>query len=324
MKKAFLLAVFAYGLAVPAFAQIEPRMAGDWQTAATDTEPAKSWHLGADGRYQTVVDGKVVDSGRMTARDGSWKMQSDRGQTLTGTFSLLGGKLQMGGDLAGSWSHGAPSSIPMSSKPLPTSNGTYKTPNYSTPLTKAPTYTTPSYSTPATSGAAAGISDVPASPPYAPGHEARNLPGYSPEAHASAESQKEYNRARNEEWRNRPAPPGVKDATAEEYEAYRKSGTLDFSKSTTVDKNGHRIYTVEDQLRDHPQTVYRVNANDIMRNAARNSSGRGAAYENGTFEHNDALQQTNRGMAPGWRPVPRGGYIPVMKDNKARSFWRGF
>lgn len=70
--------------------------------------------------------------------------------------------------------------------------------------------------------------------------------------------------------------------------------------------------------RNHPKPVSNpyINAADANRNSRNGDLS--------SFEQNAAAQWQQRGQAPGYQRVPQGGYIPVMKDGKARSFWRGF
>lgn len=57
-----------------------------------------------------------------------------------------------------------------------------------------------------------------------------------------------------------------------------------------------------------------VNASDM------NRAGSGMPA-NQTTEHWEQVQWQNKPASPGWQTVPRGGYIPVMKDGKARRYW---
>lgn len=111
MKRTVLLAGFLLVSHQVALAQVEPRIAGDWRD-----DQGRTWHIGSDGRFQASANGQVVESGRITANEGCLKMQSDSGRTEEGRFSVIGGKLQLhGGNLSGSWTKG-PASMSSSSQ----------------------------------------------------------------------------------------------------------------------------------------------------------------------------------------------------------------
>jgi len=102
-----LAATFLIGSA--AFAQVEPRMAGDWRSGE------ESLHIGGDGRYQKSLNGQVTESGAISANNGNWTLKSDTGRSDSGSFSFLSGNLTMHGGMSGSWSPS--SSHPPGSQP---------------------------------------------------------------------------------------------------------------------------------------------------------------------------------------------------------------
>ncbi|MCA9802808.1 MAG: hypothetical protein KC777_12625 [Cyanobacteria bacterium HKST-UBA02] len=241
--------------ALAASAQLEPRLAGDWQAGD------RTWHLEQSGRYKCIQGGSIVETGKITALDRNFNLRSDSGRTASGSFSVIGGDLKFhGGDL-GSWSRAT--SAPVVYKDVS---------NYS----HAPNYShTPSYSPPASAAPpVVPVTSSPVTPPpsnmtysHTFGHQGENsLPGYTPAA--------------------APAPAAAAQTPVAAPVQSRAASVVDKVKQFT---------------------------------------GQYAGGKNGdTFAKWDAVQKINRPATPGWRPNPRGGYIPVMKDGKARSFWRGY
>lgn len=89
---------------VPAWAQVEPRFVGDWQLEPTPDQPARTLHIDSSGRYQSMSNGRVIESGTLTASDGNWKLKSDSGQTDSGRFTVISGELRLhSGSLQGWW-----------------------------------------------------------------------------------------------------------------------------------------------------------------------------------------------------------------------------
>lgn len=123
MKKTLAIAAILL-VCGPAGAQVEPRVAGDWQLVGDGQ--AKSLHLGRDGKYHITSNGQVVDCGSVSVKDGNVNLRSDSGKQDQGRFSIIGGELKMyGGGLDGSWRRsgatststksGSTSSLPLSS-----------------------------------------------------------------------------------------------------------------------------------------------------------------------------------------------------------------
>ena len=68
------------------------------------------------------------------------------------------------------------------------------------------------------------------------------------------------------------------------------------------------------------KTILQNDANACAVAEWKYGAGKGMPY-NQTTEHWEQVQWQNRPASPGWQTVPRGGYIPVMKDGKARRYW---
>ncbi|MGD9682223.1 MAG: hypothetical protein AB7W16_13640 [Candidatus Obscuribacterales bacterium] len=173
MRKAVIPAVVlvsvALSNALSASAQVEPRLAGDWQTGD------RTWHLEQSGRYKCVQGGSVVETGHICARDRNFSLKSDSGRTSSGSFSVIGGDLQFHGGDMGSWSRAA--SAPVAYQDVSNSRSPSFSPPASPapPVVPAPVRTAPSLSAP--------VTPPPSNMTYSHsfGHQGQNsLPGYAP------------------------------------------------------------------------------------------------------------------------------------------------
>lgn len=79
--------VFANSMA--ASAQVEPRLAGEWQLEPGPDQETRTLHVDGSGKYQTVSNGQVLDSGTITLYDGTWKLKANSGYSDTGRFSVV-------------------------------------------------------------------------------------------------------------------------------------------------------------------------------------------------------------------------------------------
>lgn len=320
-----LAATFLIGSA--AFAQVEPRVAGDWRCGE------ESLHIGADGRYQKSTNGQVTESGMISANNGSWTLKSDTGRTDVGSFSFLAGKLTMHGSISGSWtpltshpavtqaspSHSFSTPIHTTNSAAPSNTAKFNSPpsakNYNSPVAEHQDYNPPQstqpYTPPSNYWSSQPISTSPdpqvrTAPPsfsnsqplpafpnarpfkplmYVPGAPTYP-PGYKPLVGP------------------RPAsvnPPG-----------WRPPADHPNDRGPNQDSNGNWVE------RNHPKP------GSAQYTYAADAKPNGRPGDLSSFEQNAAAQWQQRGQSPGYQRVPQGGYIPVMKDNKARSFWRGF
>jgi len=265
MRIGLSLVLLMATIACPAVAQVEPRVAGDWQLPSSAGEPSKLLHIESDGRYRSFVNGQCVDTGMFTANNSNWSLKSDSGKSESGSFSMLGGNLKLhGGPFSGSWakSSGAPSHM------------------ISTPTSPASSYSS--------SSRAPAVAPASSSQPwYAPSGSAQIAkPEVQPSSDTVPKSQTYSSMFRNGQ---RPELPGY---------------------------NAPQPQAVQSTYSAAADAAYEAQRGSI------NSMGkrRVTPFD---FDKWSAVQQMNRGRQ-GPQVVPRGGYIPVMKDNKARRFFQGF
>ena len=116
MKHPLSLLIALCAGTLPCFAQVEPRLAGDWH----ESSPAGhfSMNISTNGRYTRQHNGQT-ESGKITAHDGNWQLQSDSGKVESGRFSMLGGNLKFsGGSMPSALSKGGGSHSPMYTPPV--------------------------------------------------------------------------------------------------------------------------------------------------------------------------------------------------------------
>lgn len=271
-----LVTLFAFSHA--ALAQVEPRMVGEWHSG----ESNQSLSVQPNGRYQSKVNGNVVDSGKITGTNGNWKLQSDSGRTDQGTFSFISGKMYLHGGLSGSWSHSASTqtqaAMPASEPP----NLPHNSQTYSSTFGHGQNNELPGYASKPREEAS-----IPATPDAAlpPQKAKKGLFSGAGNFAKTAASQ----------WLNPPENRGTASNSATNFN-HGPRGDYVSPYWKNVNPGGH------------------VNASDI------NKVGSGMPA-NQTTEHWEQVQWQNRPASPGWQTVPRGGYIPVMKDGKARKYW---
>jgi hypothetical protein len=92
---ALMLFTLSISSAPPSSAQMDSHLVGKWNAFAG---PGTVFEVDPDGRYRTTVNGKVVESGQMTAADGTWSLKSDGGRVDHGKFTTDGGGLQLQGE----------------------------------------------------------------------------------------------------------------------------------------------------------------------------------------------------------------------------------
>lgn len=335
MKKILSLAplIFLFANANLVNAQVEPRMAGEWHS----TDSAQSLHIQPDGRYQTKANGQIVDSGKLTGTNGAWKLKSDSGRSDNGTFSFISGNMHLHGGMSGAWSRSA------SGAQNKTSSGYSAASHQAVPSTQMPVYT-PNYTPSQPPTSIESVNPPQNSQSYTStfGHGNRPpLPGYSSKnggeqapptatetapSNATAPPKKRWGKTISE-YAN-----GIGSAAASQFlgtspqmngggaqnpsysggtqnPSYSSSPSYTSTNNSGAPKRGdyHSPYWANVPGRH-------INASDV------NRVGTGMPA-NQTTEHWEQVQWQNRRSTPGYQTVPRGGYIPVMKDNKARRYW---
>lgn len=333
MKKILSLAplITLFANANMAMAQVEPRMAGVWHS--TDTN--QSLHIQPDGRYQTKANGQVVDSGKLTGTNGAWKLKSDSGRSDNGTFSFISGNMHLHGGMSGAWSRSASA---QGKAPSAFSSA----PHQMTPATQVPAYT-PNY-TPSQPPTTIESVNQPGSQPSPPnnsqsyssmyGHGERPaLPGYSSTNEAARAASAPADSAQNGAPPSNSSGPQKKrwSKTIGEYASGIRSAAASQLLGTSPQSGGGSGpsgsgYTSTNNSGAPPRGDYvspywkggeHISASEMNR---KYGAGKGMPY-NQTTEHWEQVQWQNRPASPGWQTVPRGGYIPVMKDGKARRYW---
>jgi hypothetical protein len=98
-RRAFSLAACAFALVLPAAAlragSMDPALAGTWQYDAQNQfgKWLATWVIQPDGRYVAKYDGLPplpVETGSVTARDGSYQLVADSGRRDFGSYSVKG------------------------------------------------------------------------------------------------------------------------------------------------------------------------------------------------------------------------------------------
>ena len=101
MRTLIALAIMLCTSTSAAWAAVEGQVAGNWKTAS-----GAVLQIQADGSYSKLTEGRVVETGNITALDGKWNLRSSTGKLDSGTFSIMGGTLTLRSSVAGttSWS----------------------------------------------------------------------------------------------------------------------------------------------------------------------------------------------------------------------------
>ncbi|CAN5310438.1 hypothetical protein BH10CYA1_BH10CYA1_60800 [soil metagenome] len=309
-----------------AIAQVEPRMAGEWHS--TDSE--QSLHIQPDGRYQTKANGQVVDSGKLTGTNSAWRLKSDSGRSDNGTFTFISGNMHLHGGMSGAWSRSASSSTSKGSS-------TYSaTPHQITPSAQTPVYT-PNYTPSQPPTPIDSVTPPHNSQSYSSmyGHGQRPaLPGYSAKtegaqaASTTTETPTTSTAPQKKRWSKTISEYASGIGSAAASHVLGTSPQMNGSGAQGSSYSGSPGYTSTNNSGAPPRGDYvspywagvageHISASEMNK---KYPPGRGMPY-NQTTEHWEHVQQQNRPASPGWQTMPRGGYIPVMKDNKARRYW---
>lgn len=329
--------VFLLGTTITAsLAQVEPRLVGTWQMETESGQPPKELRVDSSGRYETLSGGKVIESGKVVLNDGNCKLQSSSGQSESGRYSVIGGKLHFyNGALAGEWSGGSPklpgkAPASFSSSP-PALTGT-------SPSARPDTSALYSSSPPTLRGSAAAAAK--ALDQAARGSFPDKIP-FSPSSLPSLKSN----------FSPSSLPPGKSSYSSPSSLPSGKSNYSSTSTGPTIQytESGVEVRTVRPGAYISPTWRRQMGKLTNQRkewSPEQNHLTTGASPENGgsvtsttgsttageyqypkeqkKFDFNTwaAVQQMNRGQQ-GLQSVPKGGYIPVMKDGKARRFFQG-
>lgn len=320
-KHAFLATlVTLFANATVTAAQVEPRMAGVWQSG----ENGQSLHIQPDGRYQVKEKDRVVDSGSISGSNGSWKLKSDSGRSDYGTFSFISGNMHLhGGTMGGAWSKssgaGALQTMPRSQ----TYSSMYghgqraELPGYAAKRDTAsspPSWGSSSSASPGTMGSQPGSTG---SQPGATGSQSVAESGAPPSEPAAKPGKRGWSKTISE------YASGL--GKAAKTELLGPPGNM-YGSSSQQATPYNRGYTGSQPTNGAPpkgdyHSPFWANAPGKHINASdMNRVGTGRP-QNETTEHWEHVQWQNRPAQPGWQTVPRGGYIPVMKDGKARRYW---
>lgn len=309
-------------------AQVEPRMAGEWHS--NDSE--QSLHIQPNGRYQTKKNGQVIDSGKLTGTNGAWTLKSDSGRLDNGTFSFISGNMHLHGGMSGAWSRSGSGTI---NKP---SSASSDISHHATPSTPMPVYT-PNY-TPSTPPATIESANPPRnSQSYSSmyGHGDRPaLPGYSsktdiaptPPASSEASGSQVPGASTKRKWSKTISQYASGIGSAAASQLMGTPPPMYGNNSQNPSSGGTPGYTSTNNSGAPRRGDYvspywagvggeHISASEMNK---KYGAGKGMPY-NQTTEHWENVQQQNRPASPGWQTMPRGGYIPVMKDNKARRYW---
>jgi hypothetical protein len=339
---------------IPAIAQVEPQFAGDWQLAPESGETTRSLHVDGSGRYQIVSNGQVHDSGTINMSDGSWKLKSNTGSRSEGRYSLVNGKLKLyGGGLAGKWERPsgmaqartsvanslvpAGNSLMSSGSPVPLggaqqgyspmaggvavplghpSSSQGNTPQVQT----APDFRSQSGNHPAYTRQQPGY-NIPGS------HPQQELPGYNPAAYAGQPKKGNYVPTSTPH-----SQPGVEYRTVRPgayiSKIWNPDGIQTNKASEWSPEQNHQVpgkqYPTSAPANWTPPVNPPIYSNPPLTGTAASNGYQYPAEQRKTdFNTWSKVQEQFAGMR-GPRPVPQGGYIPVMKDNKARRFFKGF
>lgn len=90
MRIFLALAIVFFCSTLSSWAAVEPQLEGNWQSGDGTVLSIKS-----DGSYQKSSQGRVVETGTLTALDSKWSLRTDAGRPDGGTFSLLKGELTL-------------------------------------------------------------------------------------------------------------------------------------------------------------------------------------------------------------------------------------
>lgn len=309
MTKLLFLAALVLFVGDAAMAQVEPRVAGDWKDAQ-----GRSWHIGSDGQYQATDNGQVVDSGKVTANEGSLKLQSSSGRTEEARFSMIGGQLQIrGGSLNGAWSKGAsPMSSPYSTPAKPLSSPSFS----NAPSTKPPIE-------------AAGVKnkrvlDEQNKRALDEQREQRIIDEVAKRNQFSYDTATTTQRVNAQPSSNADPKFGGKVGARNYTDMFKTDHrTLPGYDPATADKpvmpNISASQNSVPAQNAPPKQKYSATIGEYVKNKLNQASPQDRSYYNQLMSE----QHFNRPHQQGPQAVPQGGYIHVMKDKRARNYFQG-
>lgn len=351
MKQTLSLLVLLTAGTLPCFAQVEPRLAGDWHESSPSGQ--FSLNISTNGRYTRHHNGQT-DSGKITAHDGSWQIHSDSGKVESGHFSMLGGNLKFsGGSMPSALSKGSASHsavhhnsspphnysaphtmptyhqqsqqhIPVSVQPPIQSQSQPQTSNIPVDVQPSIQQNQPAQMTDMTQNQQPvslkqtiknkliqTINSIPTFNSNQPGQQAQSLSSI-PGANQIPNIPNIPNIPYVPQQIQQPLKQAVKQIPSQTYQSmYGKQNTLpgyapqqDLQSSTA---NPGTSSTAQSASTAHPTST----------------PGYPSSISPIDFNKWSAVQQMQPRTSSGLQVVPRGGYIPVMKDGKARKFFQG-
>lgn len=271
--------------AAPCLAQVEPRLVGTWNMDVGGGSPPRTFRVDGNGHYETTGNGAVIDSGTISMNDGKWKMQSSSGRTDSGGFSIIGGRLQFyNGSLMGQYGR-LSSAAPQITPGRPAATAPQITPVRPAAAPQA--------------GAATGQTVQ-----YTEsGVEVRTV---RPGAYISPTWRRMLGKLKGTPTEWNPAQNHQTPGTGGANTAGTNTGVPSTGGTSTAGLMG-------------------TGATGATTSGATTPGGYQYPREQKKFDFDTwaAVQQMNKGQR-GPQRVPKGGYIPVMKDNKARKYFNGF
>lgn len=338
MKRILPLLVLLSASTLPGLAQVEPRLAGDWH----DSSPSGqfSLNISSNGRYTRHHNGQT-DSGKITAHDGSWQIHSDSGQVESGHFSMLGGNLKFsGGSMPSALSKGSSSHNSVHHNIVaPHTIPTYQ-PQQQIPVSVQPPIQQPIQSQPQQPASTIPIdvqpgiqqnqqpvslkqtiknkliqtiNSIPTFNSNQPGQPGQSIPSVNSTSGVSSIPGANHipnipnipNIPYVPQQIQQPLKQAVKQIPSQTYQSmYGKQNTLPG-------------YAPQQDLQ--PSNAQ----NGPTANQLNNAGYSKPVVTSVDFDKWSAVQQMQPRTTSGLQVVPRGGYIPVMKDGKARKFFQG-
>lgn len=312
----------AFVSSMAAVAQVEPRLAGEWQLEPGPDQESRTLHVEGDGKYQTVSNGQVLDSGKITLYDGTWKLKANSGYSDTGRFSVVNGQLKLySGSLAGKWLRTGGGSSSASSQAAQSSQASRSMPHTQMPQTPASVQNMVQ----SDEQMSASNADEPAA--QQPPATGRKLPTWVKSIPSLVKQQLPNSMSSgNSSGTSSGASSGNSPAYTRQLPGYNIPGYkpqrslpgYDPAAFAGQSKNGNYVSTTP----RHSQAgvEYRkVRPNAYVSKIWNPDGVEGVA----PAQPKGTVTPQSSGYA-GLRPVPKGGYIPVMKDNKARKYFQGF
>lgn len=351
MKRTLLLLISLCAGTLPSLAQVEPRLAGDWH----ESSPAGqfSLNISTNGRYTRHHNGQT-DSGKITAHDGNWQLHSDSGKIESGRFSMLGGNLKFsGGSMPSALSKGGASHSPMYTPPVVHTQN-HASFSAQTPIQHSvpPTQT----SAPPQNLQAVFQNNPPVSVDVQPSIQ-QNVPAQMPAAQPPSLKATIKNKliqtinsipTFNSNQQGQPIQsipnvssipganhiPNIPNIPNIPYVPSSIQQPLKQAAQQIPSQTYHSMYGNQNSLPGYAPQQDLQSSSTSTAVTTSSQSGPTANQNNNAgyskrivtpfdFDKWSAVQQMQPRSASGLQRVPKGGYIPVMKDGKARRYFQG-